>query len=78
MLARIAEGLEDGDFGFSTFCLVTAGCLTDPEMKEGYGDVLGAWPDTDWSGHPYWQVFYDETAPVGFDTVEAVYAGVFS
>jgi hypothetical protein len=77
MLSRIEEGLQDGDFGFSLSYLVNAWCLTDPETKEDYWDVLGAWPDIDWSKHPYWQIFYDDTAPVGFDTAAEVYAAVF-
>jgi hypothetical protein len=77
MLSRIAEGLQDGDFGFSLSYLVNAWRLTESETKEDYWDVLGAWPDIDWSEHPCWQIFYDETAPVGFDTVEEVYREVF-
>jgi hypothetical protein len=77
MLSRVEEGLEDGDFGFSRYYLVNAWCLTDPETKDGYWDVLESWPDIDWSKHPYWRIFYDTTAPVGLDTVEEVYAEVF-
>jgi hypothetical protein len=77
MLSRIEEGLQDGDFGFSLSYLVDARCLTESETKDAYWDVLGTWPDIDWSKHPYWQIFYDDTAPVGFDTAEEVYAGVF-
>jgi hypothetical protein len=57
--------------------LINTWCLTDPERKDDYWDVLAAWPDTDWSEYPYWQIFYDGTAPVGFDTVEEVYEEVF-
>jgi hypothetical protein len=77
MRSRIKEGLQDGDFDFSLSCLVNAWCLTDPETKEEYSAVLEAWPDINWSEHPYWRVFYDDTAPMGFDTVEEVYAEVF-
>jgi hypothetical protein len=77
MLSRIEEGLRDGDFSFSLSYLVNSWCLTESETKEDYWDVLEAWPDVDWSKHPYWQIFYDATAPVGFDTVGEVYAEVF-
>jgi hypothetical protein len=77
VLSRIEEGIRDGDFGFSLSYLVSARCLTDPEMKEVYRDVLGAWPDIDWSKYRYWQIFYDDTAPAGFDTVKEVYEEVF-
>jgi hypothetical protein len=77
LLSRIEVGLEDGDFGFSRSYLVNNWCLTDPETREDYWDVLSAWPDVDWDLHPYWQIFYDETAPVGFDTAEEVYKEVF-
>jgi hypothetical protein len=77
MLSRIEEGLQDGDFAFSLSYLVNSRCLTDPETREGYWDVLGAWPDVDWTKHPYWRIFYDETAPVGFDTVKKVYEEIF-
>jgi hypothetical protein len=77
MLSRIREGLDDGDFGFSRSYLVSSWYLTESEAKEGYWDVLGSWPDIDWTEHPYWQIFYDETAPVGFDTAAEVYREVF-
>jgi hypothetical protein len=77
MLSRIEEGLRDGDFGFSLSYLVNRWCLTDSETKEDYWDVLAAWPEVDWSKHRYWQIFYDETAPVGFDTAKEVYKEVF-
>jgi hypothetical protein len=77
MLSRIEEGLQDGDFEFSLYYLVNSRLLTDPETKEDYWDVLEAWPDIDWGKHPYWQIFYDETAPAGFDTAEEVYEEVF-
>jgi hypothetical protein len=75
MLSRIEEGLQDDEFNFSRFYLVDRWRLADCE--EEYWDVLGAWPDIDWSKHPYWQIFYDETAPAGFDTVREVYREVF-
>ncbi|MDR1315685.1 MAG: hypothetical protein LBK13_02325 [Spirochaetales bacterium] len=77
MLSRIEEGLRDGDFGFSASYLVSGWCLTDPETKNDYWDVRGAWPDIDWAGHRYWQIFYDETRPSGFDTAMEVYRKVF-
>jgi hypothetical protein len=77
MLSRIEEGLQDGDFGFSLSYLVNSWCLTESETKEDYWDVLEAWPDVDWSKHPYWRIFYDETAPTGFDTAKEVYEEVF-
>jgi hypothetical protein len=77
MLSRIEEGLQDGDFDFAWSCLVSAGHLTDPEMGEDYWIVLEAWPDIDWSRHRYWRIFYDGTAPAGFDTAEEVYREVF-
>jgi hypothetical protein len=77
MLSRIEEGLRDGDFDFSRSYLVNAWCLTDPETKEDYQDVLDAWPGIAWNEHPYWQIPYGRTDPVGFDTVEEVYAEVF-
>jgi hypothetical protein len=77
MLSRIKEGLEDGDFGFSLSFLISRWNLADSEIKEDYWDVLSAWPDVDWDEHPYWRIFYDETDPVGFDTIEEVYEEVF-
>jgi hypothetical protein len=77
MLSRIEEGLQDGDFGFSLSYLVNGRCLTESGAKEDYWDVLSAGPDVDWTRHPYWQIFYDEIAPVGFDTVREVYEEVF-
>ncbi|MDR1095480.1 MAG: hypothetical protein LBL31_03750 [Spirochaetaceae bacterium] len=77
MLSRIEEGLEDGDFDFPRYYLLNSRYLTGSETKEDYWDELSAWPDTDWATHPYWQIFYDKTAPAGFDTVEEVYEGVF-
>jgi hypothetical protein len=77
MLSRIEEGLSDGDFAFSLSYLVSSRCLTEPETKECYWDVIEAWPGVDWNGHPYWQIFYDETAPRGFDTATEVYEEVF-
>jgi hypothetical protein len=77
MLARIEEGLRDGDFAFSRSFLVDSRVLAASEAKEEYGDVLSAWPDVDWSKHLYWRIFYDETAPTGFDTVGEVYEEVF-
>jgi hypothetical protein len=73
MISRIEEGLQDGDFNFSRYYLVDAWCLSDLETKDDYWDVLAAWPDIDWSSHRYWQIFYDSTDPVGFDTAEAAY-----
>jgi hypothetical protein len=58
----------DGDFGNDHPCERMLS-----RIKEDYWDVLGTWPDVDWSKRPYWQIFYDETAPVGFDTVEEVF-----
>jgi hypothetical protein len=77
MLSRIEEGLEEGEFCFARYYFVNGWCLTDPETKSGYWDVLEAWPDIDWNAHLYWQIFYDETAPVGFDTAREVYEEVF-
>jgi hypothetical protein len=77
MLSRIEECIEDGDFGFSLSYLVSSWRLTDPETKEDYQDVLEAQPDTDWTKHPYWRIFYDETDPVGFDTAGEIYTEVF-
>jgi hypothetical protein len=73
MLSRIEEGLRNTDFGFPLSYLVEGRRLTEKE----YWDVLEAWPDVEWTTHPYWQVFYDETVPVGFDSVEEVYEEVF-
>jgi hypothetical protein len=77
MISRIEEGLRDGDFAFSLSYLVNSWCLTDPETKDDYWDVLAAWPDIDWSEHPYWQIFYGTESPAGFDTAEEVYEEVF-
>jgi hypothetical protein len=77
MLSRIEEGLRDGDFAFARSYLVNAWCLTDPEIKENYRDVLAAWPDVAWDKHPYWRIFYDETSPMGFNTAAEVYKEVF-
>jgi hypothetical protein len=77
MLSRIKEGLEDGDFGFSRSFLLTRWHFADITIREIYWDVLSAWPDVDWDSHAYWQLFYDTTDPVGFDTVEEVYEEVF-
>jgi hypothetical protein len=77
MLSRLEEGLQDGDFNFSSSYLVNAWCLTESGTKEDYQDVLGAWPEIDWSKHLYWRIFYDATTPVGFDTAEEVYKEVF-
>jgi hypothetical protein len=76
MRSRIEEGLQDGGFGFSRFYVVDRGCLTDPETRGDYAEVLAAWPDIDWKEHPYWQLFYDDTAPAGFDTVREVYTAL--
>ncbi|MDR1073824.1 MAG: hypothetical protein LBL45_09155 [Treponema sp.] len=76
-LSRIEEGLRDGDFGFSLSYLIDSRSLTDSETKEGCWDVLEARPDVDWGKRPYWRVFYDETAPIGFDTAEEAYEEVF-
>jgi hypothetical protein len=36
MIARIEEGLQDGDFAFSLSYLADFRCLTAPETKEDY------------------------------------------
>jgi hypothetical protein len=78
MLSRIEEGLRDGDFYFNLSFLAETEHLTDPAMKEDYEYVFKACPGVAWDAHRYWQVFYDgETAPIGYDTPEAVYEGVF-
>jgi hypothetical protein len=77
MLSRIEEGLQDGDFEFSSSYLVSSWCLTEPETKDVYSDVLAAWPGIDWSKHLYWRIFYDETDPVPLDTARQVYEEVF-
>jgi hypothetical protein len=77
ILARLGEGLRDGDFSFSNSFLTEARYLTDPEMRSDYADVLEARPDVDWSEHSYWQIFYDATAPEGFDTLKEIYEKVF-
>jgi hypothetical protein len=77
MLARLEEGLRDGDFSFCNSFLTEGRYLSDPEMRYAYADVLEACPGVDWGGHSYWQIFYDKTAPVGFDTLEDIYEKLF-
>jgi hypothetical protein len=71
MLSRIADGLRDGDFQFGSYELIESSYLLGAGRPD-YLEALAAWPDVDWSASPYWQIFYDERKPIGFDSAKEV------
>jgi hypothetical protein len=77
MLSCIEEAVENGGIELAWSRLISAGYLTDPETREDNRDLLSAWPGVDWSKHPYWRLFYDDTPPEGYDSLEEVYERVF-
>jgi hypothetical protein len=77
MLSRIEEGLRDGDFMSADFELVESEYMLSPGNRSDYSNEFAAWPAIDWGSRPYWQLFYDEREPIGFDSALEVYDKVF-
>jgi hypothetical protein len=78
MIRRVEEGLSGREFDNERFVLASLENLTNSYYASGrYAEELGAWPDVDWSAHPYWQIFHSDAAPIGFDTPEEVCEKVF-
>jgi hypothetical protein len=73
MIAAIEEGIQNGVFDGWEFDVVSAAWMQSDEAREFYRESPMELPDVDWSAHPYWQLFYDERAPIGFDTIAEVY-----
>jgi hypothetical protein len=77
VLARIEEGIEDGEFETEDYDLVESSWMNDMGARIYYGEVFDAWAGVDWGERLYWQVYYDGRAPTGFDTAAEVYEKVF-
>lgn len=81
---------RDGDFGnespcYEIICAIER-LIDDGDLSNGSGYIAPHsycadnevfTPEEGWSAHEYWWVFYDDTEPQGFDSLEEIYKECF-
>jgi hypothetical protein len=68
MVVRFEEGVGGGDFDTESYVLIERADATNLDAQKVLGDAVRDWSAVDWSAHPYWQLFWDGSAPVWFDS----------